>query len=90
MRIRWNREEIESFFGVASEQVLQIEGEAQPQLFHFYYTGSHLRYEIWVDVDKEQVSISGDTDTPFGGQSLYEIYIPCDSIRWFRLPAILS
>jgi hypothetical protein len=41
------------------------------------YKGDVLLYEINIDEESEQVSISGDTTQPFSSDSMYEIYARC-------------
>ena len=48
---------------------------------HYYtHRGSKLRYDILVREREEDIAVSADTECPFGGQSLYEFYLPCKKI----------
>ncbi len=50
------------------------------------YKGRLLNYQIWVTPDENQISISASPGMPFGGDSFYEFYVRCDSIRVFQNP----
>jgi hypothetical protein len=78
MSIQWNPDEISAFFGVKPD-IMPIE-DSGSHIFVYRYTGSNLRYELWLWVDDDQLTMSGDTEVPFGTDSLYEICLPCDSV----------
>ena len=78
MSIEWNVDAISSFFGALPEEVSAI--NSADRIFVFTYKGLHLRYEAWVHADAEAIFISADTVHPFDADSLYEIYLPCDSL----------
>lgn len=80
MSIEWNPNEVSSFFGTPPEETSGLDSSSR--VFSFRYSGLHLQYEFFVHADDDQVSISGDTTVPFGANSLYEIYVPCDSLSF--------
>src|SRR5689334_22127971 len=80
MPIEWNINEVSSFFGTRPKETSPPESSSR--LFSFRYSGQHLRYELFVHADEDQVSISADTTVPFGPDSLYEIYVPCDFLSF--------
>lgn len=41
---------------------------------------------FYIHQSDEQVSVSGDPDRPFGSDSFYEIYVPCNCIRLAQDP----
>jgi hypothetical protein len=71
---------VSSFFGLPPDETSPAGSSFR--LFTFRYSGRHLRYEFWVHAVEEQVSISGDTTNPFGADSLFEFYVPCDSLSF--------
>ena len=65
--ITWNRKNFEECgFVYAKTQV--------DTLHQFNYEGNVLQYQLIIDEEYGQVSISGDTESPFGGDSIFEIY----------------
>ena len=79
----WRPEDLSSVF-VDGPEASETEGTGT--LIVYRHAGRSLRYEIWLLPDINYVSVSGDTDRPFGSDSLYEIYIPCDDIASFADP----
>ena len=71
--IEWDKRILEKYF--KCEKNSHIDG-----MYTFYYTGNILKYEIIVSENDNQVSVSADTEQPFGGSSLYEFYVPCKRI----------
>jgi hypothetical protein len=66
------------FFGSAGE--FTTSAESSEQMVWIDYAGAVLRYAIMLILDRDLVLISGDTSHPFGGDSMYEISIPCTEI----------
>jgi len=79
--MKWNKADLEQFFGCPPS--LGINQEA---LYIFDYASKRLRYMLTVDEKEHQVSISADPETPFGADSFYEVYVPCDTIQLFSDP----
>ncbi|HMJ65144.1 MAG TPA: hypothetical protein VK615_07315 [Candidatus Binatia bacterium] len=79
----WNRDDLVEFFGVQPE-TSTIEGFGR--VHSFWYSGERLQYLIYVDEDIDSVCVSGDPSAPFGGDSLYEVCVPCDCIKVFPDP----
>jgi hypothetical protein len=79
--MKWNKTDLEQFFGCPPSLALN-----QETLFFFDYTSKRLRYLLVVDEKGQQVSISADPERPFGADSLYEFYVPCDTIELFSDP----
>jgi len=48
----------------------------------YIYKGNILSYTLFIDENNDQVSISGDTKTPFSSESMYEFYVPCVLIKY--------
>ena len=78
MALTWQDEDIRHFFGCESPSVW----EAPPtkEMFVVNYSGKLLNYSILFLITDEYVMISGNDTAPFGGDSLYEIAVPCDSV----------
>jgi hypothetical protein len=72
--MKWNQLDLEHFFG--SHPQINDDG-----LYIFHYAGKHLRYLLFVHEKEDQISISADPETPFGGDSFYALYLPCDTIE---------
>ncbi len=72
--IEWQNDVLLKFFGELPTPSC-LDGLAAIE-----YTGKSLRYSLYLDVNDEVAMISGDTSTPFGADSLFEICLPCDSI----------
>jgi len=77
--MKWNQLDLEHFFGARPE--INDDG-----LCAFDYAGKRLRYQLFIHEKEDQISISGDPETPFGADSLYELYLPCDTIELFADP----
>jgi hypothetical protein len=78
MPIQFQVAEIETFFGVPlNPSKFPDSGREQ---YWLDYSGRILKYSIIIDVEKDAVMISGDPVTPWGGNSMYEIGVPCSSI----------
>ena len=57
--------------------------ESLVETTHFLnYQGNILKYQIIIDEENDQVSVSGDTSCPFSSESLYEIYAKCVLIKY--------
>jgi hypothetical protein len=69
---------LEAFFGLPRGSSRERVVEEGTHVFE--YSGPKLRYCLMVDSVRLTAMISGDTSTPFG-ESLYEIGVPCSSIR---------
>lgn len=78
MAVCWNNEDLNRFFGCVP--TTPDEGEFADRLFTLQYAGGRLKYELIINSVSDVVSISGSHEHPFGGDSLFEIAIPCDSI----------
>ena len=73
--IQWDRQRFEDC-GFTYE-------ESQIVTTHFLnFQGNVLKYQVIIDTELGQVSASGDTSLPFGGNSLYEIYARFQIIRF--------
>jgi len=79
--MNWKQSDLEHFFGCRPG--LAINDNA---VYFFDYASKRLQYQLWVHEKEDQVSISADPTLPFGGDSLYEVYVPCDTIRLFPDP----
>ena len=79
--MKWNQTDLEQFFGCRPDSGINQEG-----LYIFHHASKRLRYQLVVHEKEDQVSVSADSETPFGGDSLYEVYIPCDTIQLFSDP----
>lgn len=80
--ISWEKSHFVQVFDVPRQEAEgpEIFTEHGITLVNFKYETSFLKYEIIIDEENEQVSISADTDLPFGSESLYEIHVPCQLI----------
>ena len=67
--MKWNQTDLEQFFGCRPDSGINQDG-----LYIFDYASKRLRYQLFVHEKEDQVSISADPETPFGGDSLYEVY----------------
>lgn len=65
--INWKREDFEECGFVYSKTLVD-------PLHQFNYEGDVLKYQLMIDEVHGQVSISGDTECPFGGDAMFEIY----------------
>ncbi len=43
----------------------------------YIFKAKLLSYELTIDDNNNQVSVSGDTHQPFSSESMYEFYVPC-------------
>ena len=77
----WSKIDLEHFFGCRPS--LGINDE---RVYIFDYASKRLRYQLFVHEKEEQVSVSADPETPFGGDSFYEVYVPCDTIQLLADP----
>jgi len=73
--MNWNQNDLERLFKCSA---FMSDGPSVIAIFD--YATPRLRYQFWVHIEGEQVSVSADSDTPFGADSLYEIYVPCRAI----------
>jgi len=71
--IDWDKELFEKYFKYENNSL--IDG-----IHDFSYSGNILKYQIIVDENENQVSVSADTVQPFSSESLYEFYVPCKRI----------
>lgn len=78
MALKYDPSLIERFFGTAGE-FTQL-AESTDKIIWIDYAGPVLRYRIMLHIDRDVVLVSGDTVHPFGGDSMYEISIPCSEI----------
>src|ERR1051325_1757901 len=79
--MNWNKADLESFFGCRADAA--DHNPALPAFHFFHYATPRLRYAIIINEDTGQVSVSADPETPFGGDSLYEIHAHCDTIGFY-------
>ncbi len=49
-------------------------------VYFLNYEGDILKYQLIIDENEGRVSVSADTQHPFGSDSLYEFYVPCKLI----------
>jgi hypothetical protein len=70
---------LEQFFGIPCGS--SPEGADDGYCHRFVYSGLTLQYMLFVDSDRLAAMISGDTRCPFGGESIFEIAVPCSAIR---------
>jgi hypothetical protein len=77
MPIAYDPAVIESFFDTAGDW---SETEEMGRILWLEYAGPTLKYIIHLDIDMEAVGVSGDIAHPFGGDSMYEICVPCSHI----------
>lgn len=78
MPIDFQTSAIESFFGGAF--IAQDEQAPFGNMHWIDYQGPTLKYSLIIDSDRDAVLISGDKDRPWGGESMYEIGVPCTTI----------
>ncbi len=76
----WNPSDMERFFGCIPDIHESVPNGTS---YFFQYSGKLLVYHLYVYEHIDQVSVSGDPDHPFGF-SLFEFYVPCDSITISR------
>lgn len=69
---------MELFFGTPG--VTHLSADSADPVVWINYAGPVLRYQLYLQVDREVVAVSGDTVMPFGGHSMYEIYVPCTEV----------
>ena len=68
--INWKREGFEECGFVYAKTLVD-------PLHQFNYDGDILKYQLMIDELHDQVAISGDTECPFGSDSMFEIYARC-------------
>lgn len=78
MPIHFQPAEIEAFFGATLDRA--IFAKLGREQYWLDYSGRVLKYSLIIDVERDTVMISGDPQTPWGGDSMYEIGVPCTSI----------
>ncbi len=83
MPIEFDRADIEAFFNARMDDTFFPDSGREQ--YWLDYSGQLLKYSIIIDVEREAVMISGDPDTPWGAQSMYEIGVPCTSILVRRI-----
>lgn len=79
--MKWNQKDLGQFFGCQPISDINNLG-----VYFFDHASKRLRYQLIVDEKDDRVSISADPETPFGGDSFYEVYVPCDTIQLFSDP----
>lgn len=79
MPIQFQREEIGAYFGVSLCD--SRTSDTDSERYWIEYSGRLLRYSLIIDVRNDTVMISGDPEFPWGGNSMFEIGVPCTSIR---------
>ena len=78
MAIQFEPGVIESFFGVVLANVLIPDSDRRQ--YWIDYSGKTLRYSMILDVERDDVKISGDLEHPWSGESMYEFNVPCSTI----------
>ena len=78
MPISWCDDALRRFFGACPNP--QVFAPGEPQVCSIQYRGPSLKYELMLHPANEIALISGDIESPFGANSMYEISIPCDCI----------
>jgi hypothetical protein len=86
MAIQFHPSDIEEFFGVSLDRV--VFGDPGREQYGVDYSGDILKYSMIIDIEKDTVMISGDRQSPWCGDSMYEIGVPCTSIS--ALPTRMS
>ena len=61
------------FFGISGHKLELWEGA-----YEFDFEGGSLKYRAIFNPKDKVISVSGDLNIPFGGCSLYEMYLPFD------------
>lgn len=78
MSLQWNDQDLQEFFGTTLFPTEFVENK--PHICWINYSGNLLKYELILDVANEIASISGDIQSPFGGDSMFEFSVACDHI----------
>ncbi|MDF1755758.1 MAG: hypothetical protein P1U89_23415 [Verrucomicrobiales bacterium] len=81
MAISYNKKQLDSFF--VGEGELYEHDNDLGRILTYIYQGNPLKFEIMIHMDNDYVGISGDTERPFGGDSLFEFYVPADNIKFY-------
>ncbi|MGV3772688.1 MAG: hypothetical protein ACO1QB_07285 [Verrucomicrobiales bacterium] len=76
--MNWNKDAVAEFFGCVPDLCKTEDGK---RYYFFDYSAQLLKYQLIVGVDTKLVSISGDTERPFGAFSIYEFNVPSDAIQ---------
>lgn len=78
MGIQFDAAALTAFFG--EQPIFEEEPVGILDVTAFDYSGEHLKYTLFLNHTWNCAMISGDTTSPFGADSLFEISVPCDSI----------